>query len=179
MKYFTKELWIGFQEPDDFEEGYRIWKENYERYIKQLEALKERLNQTEYNFFTKESLHDGELVSLRVIDTNSMRFIEKKKSCNNYKNPINVEIIVLNGDGDLLYTITYSKVARFNIDFSSDAELFDDYFRSFGDWGYDELSSSNESLLSHEILFSTGAMIKVEFKSIKIKRKKIKITRRA
>ena len=175
MEYFSKELWLRFQDLNETEQAERVWEQNRNSYIKQLEALKERLNSTEFNFFTNESLHDGELISLRVIDTNKKRLIEKKKRSKSYKDPINVEIVVLNGDGDFIYTFKYSKVVFFNIDFFSNADLFDDYFRSIGDWGYDELTSADESLLNHEILFSTGATIKVKFKCIKIKKKKIRI----
>jgi hypothetical protein len=65
---------------------------------------------------------------------------------------------------DVLYTLNYQGIRRVVFDFPSDDPLFFAEGDNLGDWGYDEVSAPNSSYLRHEVLFSTGNSIIIEFK---------------
>src|SRR4051812_3371092 len=69
MKYFTKELWAGFNADDEtFEKTRGQWDLNLRAYSRQLERLKPRLTKNASRFFTQLSLHDGRLLAFTAGD---------------------------------------------------------------------------------------------------------------
>lgn len=72
------------------------------------------------------------------------------------------EIRVLSADFDAIYHLKYGNVSKAVFDFPSDDPLWGN---NIGDWGYDELSEVNEKILRHEILFSSGGTVLIEFEN--------------
>lgn len=165
MKYFTKELWLGYNSRSDakqqraFEQGER----NREEYSRQLVALQPRLSQKTYRFFTEESLHDGRLLTFRTGDSITHDIHGPDKFDINIHN-VTVEMRVLGANLDVLYTLGYKKVSRVLFDYPSDAPLFHHEADHIGDWGYDELTAVDDKRLRHEVLFASGTTILIDFK---------------
>ena len=53
-------------------------------------------------------------------------------------------------------------------------KLFPTGISNLGDWGYDELTSVANGLFRHEILFSSGAAIIIDFRQVSVHRKSAK-----
>jgi hypothetical protein len=173
MKYFTRELWESFQNTETFDQCDKIWIENLKKYNEQLDSLQSRFNKDAFHFIKEESIHDGNLVSFEVINVNELNRVKDKtyKIKRRIREPISVVIKVLS-EG-ILYELYYSLVKNLNVKFSGESDLFQPYFRDFGDWGYDEVTSINDKVLCHEILFSSGAEIHIEFEKMKVKRTRV------
>ena len=66
MKYFTKELWASWQDPNhDNVRSHAEWQELLAAYHAQLEALRSRLDAATFAFFKDAPVHDGQLVAFR------------------------------------------------------------------------------------------------------------------
>jgi hypothetical protein len=171
MKYFTREMWLGWQ-TDQAQEWFGLHKKNLRNYSRQLKKLEPRLNARAFKFFTAESLHDGSLVSMNITDRGSEACLAGRRSrVRPY--PTDVAISVIHGEGKHLYNLDYSQVRKVDFDFPPQVRLFSDDPEGLGCWGYDELTSKGKLFLGHDILFESGAIISLEFKSMKIQRKKI------
>lgn len=176
MKYFTKELWAGFNTEDDaeFRRTDELWKRNHADYSWQLEELKPRLSKQTYRFFTTESLHDGRLLSFNVSDNLDFNIDEGKWFDRNSRKT-GVSMQVLNFEQDILFLLRYTKVRRVLFDYPTDDPLFEIEKDFIGDWGYHELTAADENFLRHEVLFSSGTTILIEFKHFSYKRIHTKI----
>lgn len=161
MKFVTKEHWLGWNSRDDkiskwAEESSR---QNLEKYSEQLAALRTRLSKRNFTFF-KESLHDARLIAFSVGDGLHLDFESKQSVSINDFYKTSVSIKVLNAEFDAFYNLKYDKVTKAVFDFPSDSPLWG---KNVDDWGYDELSEVNEITLRHEVLFSSGTTILIEF----------------
>lgn len=89
---------------------------------------------------------------------------------------LTVRLFVLSDTADQhCYTLEYKDVKRIDVNFPGRQELFPiGMHTNFGDWGYDELTSPEKGLLRHEVLFSSGATIAVEFRDVSVRRKPAK-----
>jgi len=165
------ELWLKFQSAEECGLASEIWNKNLKEYRHQLEGLKNELSTKVFDFFWSESLHDGNLLSFTVINENSVKIKDNSDYRVNgkKKKPLNVQIQVLNNQ--YIYTLLYRQVEGISIHSSVEEELFAGYFKDFGDWGYHELTKGDSSLLCHEILFSTGTNIKIEFSKLNVSKK--------
>lgn len=173
MKYFTRELWEGFQNTETMENSSKVWTQNLKKYSEQLDSLQSRFSNDTFHFIKKESIHDGNLVSFEIINSNELNRVRSKtyKLKRRNREPISVVIKVLS-EG-ILYELSYSSAKSLNVKFSGESDLFQPYFRDFGDWGYDEVTSIDDKVLCHDILFSSGAEIHIEFKKMKVRRKRV------
>ncbi len=73
------------------------------------------------------------------------------------------------------YTLEYKKIKRIELNFPGKVELFPIGMDSnLGDWGYDELTSPENGLFRHEILFASGASISIDFREVSVRRKNTK-----
>lgn len=173
MKYFTRELWEGFQDTETMEQSSKIWTENSKKYSEQLDSLQNRFSKDTFHFIKEESIHDGNLVSFEIINSNELNRVRSKsyKLKRRIREPISVVIKVLS-EG-ILYELSYSSVKNLNVKFSGESDLFQPYFRDFGDWGYDEVTSIDDKVLCHDILFSSGAEMHIEFDKMKVRRKRV------
>jgi hypothetical protein len=165
MKYFTKELWLGYNDrgPLDSKTAIELGERNMQEYIAQLERLRPRLSQQTYYFFKEENLHDGRLLEFLAGDGVGHDIHSSPPFDINAHNS-SVTMRLLGADLDLLYTLTYSGVRKALFDFPSDDPLFHDEGGHIGDWGYDELTAVDDAYLRHEVLFASGTIIQIEFK---------------
>ncbi len=155
MKYFTKQIWAGWQSSNKavLEKIDREWKKNLKQYRIQLDKLLPKLGKKAEIFFKKHSLHDGLLTSASIVDSSSRR---------TYRKPTKIELTVLDGYQEgYTYTLTYSGIKSFTV--QSDDTLFPVDNSIFGDWGYDELLPNGRKYFQHNILFQTGTEISIVF----------------
>jgi hypothetical protein len=178
MKYKTRELWVRINSHSNTE--YRgasdQWDKNIQDYWMQLEQLKPRLNDQANGFFTTEDLHDGRLLAFTVGDDIDFANTNAKKFSINDHNTA-VRLTVLGENLDVLFTLHYSKVKRVVFDYPTDDPLFHDEGNHIGDWGYDELTAAGGDYLRHEILFSSGTTIIIEFEQFSYEKEIIEGTR--
>jgi hypothetical protein len=171
VKFFTKELWLSGQQPENLERYSRDWQKVYEEYRAQLEKLQPRLANDVYNFFAEADVHDGELIDLSVSDGRKASPIlsENKTPWAELKNyPVAVTMEVLDSYEKLIWRLSYKKVRRVVVDFPTLEPLFYGPGEGFGDWGYHELSDAGNDFFRHEVLFATGASLLFEFKEIAV-----------
>jgi hypothetical protein len=173
LQYFKKELWLAFNSDKDDQNEHDEWIRNIKEYKVQLENLENRLSKRNFNFFTKESLHDGNIVAINIKDAIAER-AKQKKPWKNIFNPVTIEIQVINYEEDKLYFLKYNSVRKIKLDFPSESPLFWSVGSGLEDWGYDELTMVNEEYLAHRILLSSGSEILIEFKKFTYKVEKIK-----
>ena len=113
MKYFTKELWLGYNSRTDevnrtaTDQGER----NYHEYVRQLEELRPRLSENTHRFFTTEYLHDGRLLAFIAGDGIDFNIYGTEKFDINARNT-SVQMKVLGANLDMLFTLKYMKVRR-------------------------------------------------------------------
>jgi len=174
MRYFTRELWLGFNTQDDaqFQRTRKRWEANLKAYSRQLEPLKSRLSQNGSRFFESVSLHDGRLLAFTVGDHIDFRQSDLKSLSRSTGKP-KVRIQVLDFEQRWLHILAYTRVRNVLFDFPSKTPLFYEEGDRIDDWGYDELTAADKSYLRHEILFSSGAMILIEFQKFSHKRTRV------
>jgi hypothetical protein len=164
MKYFTADIWAGWQRKATFEPANRKWKRNLEEYGRKLVRIAPRLGRRSALFFTKHSLHDGDLLSFAVSDWPQPPSGKRNTS----KRGTSVELAVLSwGRNADLYRLFYSRVDEIVVTTKND--LFPCENSRFGDWGYDELLAERRGLFRHNILFQTGTEISIVFGAFRFK----------
>ena len=171
MKYFKKELWAAANSENEAKEKHalRQWNRNLKAYVRQVEKLKPRLTKAAYRFFTKENLHDGRLLSFTTGDDIDYDLKLVALNSRNRGEP-SVTMSVLNYTQDALYILKYKKLRKILFDFPTEEPLFYQEGDSIHDWGYEELTSANRHYLRHEVLFSSGATILMEFQNFSYKK---------
>ncbi len=172
MKYFKPEYWIGLQSLETKEEADKKWDKSIKEYNEQLNQLQPRLSKKNFDFFNHISLHDGIMISFKIIDETAkiMKKNGSYRETKRFSKPITIHIEVLSEE--YLYHLKFRKVMDTNFSFSLNEILFGGYQRTLGDWGYDELTPEDDVHLKYEILFSSGATIKIIFKDFSYIRKK-------
>jgi hypothetical protein len=159
MKYFTPDIWAGWQGNDAiFARAQRKWNRNLSRYKAGLPSLARRLGQRHGRFFTEHSLHDGRLLLFAVSDWPG-RGVGRK-----WPVPENcLEMAVLAGGRDaLIYRLLYADVGDILVHTKND--LFPLTDSRFGDWGHDELLPDKGGSFRHNILFQIGTEISIAFR---------------
>lgn len=170
MRYFTRELWSGAQGTDDGDDNNRLWNLAFKEYREQLEALRSRLDNDAFEFFSSADIHDGELLNVQIVDGSRPAPISEPARpwgiSNQY--PVRVEVSILDAYDKLVWDLTYSGLRRVVIDYPSADPLF--YFsgEGFGDLGYHELTDAGQNYLRHEVLFATGATLLFEFQAVRV-----------
>lgn len=168
MRYFTRELWISWQEP-----GYEQPppdRDPFVLYQQELETLRPRLSPDVFRFFSEADVHDGELLDLRVIDGGRPAPLDEagRPWATRTDWPVAVSLRVLDGWDKVVWDLRYTQVRRGAVDFPGSVNLFHDEGQGFGDWGYHELSGSPQDFFRHEVLFSSGATLLIEFKEVEV-----------
>jgi hypothetical protein len=73
------------------------------------------------------------------------------------------------------YTLEYKNIDRIGLNYPGKMKLFPiGMFSNLGDWGYDELTPVSNGSFRHEILFSSGATIVIDFRHVSVHRKRAK-----
>lgn len=173
MKYFTKEMWLGWNCSDNTESqrAYDRSERNFREYSHQLKQLEPRLSKRNYCFFSKENLHDGRLLTFTVGD--GLEHAAEQTRFNINRHDTTVKMSVLGPNLDILYTLTYRKPRRVVFDYPTTTPLFHEVGDHIGDWGYDELTAADDNYLRHEILFASGTTILIEFKQFSYSKKRV------
>jgi len=175
MEIITKEHWRGWNSRDEEVQKWAMKSsdENFKIYAERLEKLRPRLKERNYEFF-KNGLHDGQLISFSVGDGLSLNFESNAPLKLEDFSKTSVLMKVLNAEFDAVYDLKYERVSKAVFDFPTDSPLWGS---NINDWGYDELSEVNEKTLKHEILFSSGTTILIEFGKFSFKKKRYKGSR--
>jgi hypothetical protein len=124
-----------------------------------------------WTFFDSVSLHDGTLLALRAGDHIGKRFPTYRSLLVN-KRQLSVELEVLNHDGTRLFALRYERLHRVAFDFPT-ADFWYLRFADRGsnpidDWMADEVTAIDEKVLRHEVLFSSGATLLLDFETISV-----------
>jgi hypothetical protein len=171
MEIITKEHWLGWNSDDKevYEWATKSSEENWKVYAERLEKLRPRLNKRNYEFF-KKGLHDGRVIAFSVGEGLFLNLDENPKlDINKDFSKTDVQIKVINAYFDAIYDLKYKTVSKVLFDFPSDTPLWGS---SIGDWGYDEISEIDEKTLRHEVLFSSGTTLLIEFEKFSFKKEK-------
>jgi hypothetical protein len=73
--------------------------------------------------------------------------------------------------------LKYGSVRKVVFDYPTDVPLFHHEGGHIGDWGYDEVTAADENYLRHEVLFSSGTTILIEFTQFSFERQACEGTR--
>jgi hypothetical protein len=168
MKYYTDELWTNLNSGDKHlaEKASKQWDRNNRLYQKHLNKILPNVPKKAQNFFGKVSLHDGTLLKFSTGDK-----MKKGRDGDYFIAGSFAEIEVLCPRGTYIYTLSYPVIRKCIVDFHSNSPFLPDKERIYEDWGYHEFSLTKDKWMRHEILFSTGATILLEFKRFSYKRK--------
>jgi hypothetical protein len=167
VHFFTKEQWRGWQEPNPTKDWPSIWSRNVRAYQRQLDKLTARLSANALRFFKKCSLHDGRFVSLTVTEA------PERAAGRTKGHSTTVELQVMTpGTPRFHYTLRYRDVATIQFDVPSKEPLFLGSSQRVDYWGYDELTLGRKGRLRHEILFSSGSTLLMEFGRFSFVRRK-------
>jgi hypothetical protein len=72
----------------------------------------------------------------------------------------------LDANDKTVWQVVYSTTRSVLVDFPSSDPLFNRGLGGFDDLGYHELTDAGGGFLRHEVLFSSGAVLAFEFKSV-------------
>jgi hypothetical protein len=175
MKYFTPQMWLGFNGPRS-KAALGTWDRRFEAYQTNLKPILPKLNPRARRFFQHALvLHDGTLTRMEVGDRISDAGGKATRNIANRRQLV-VRLFVLSDRIDQhCYTLEYKNIDRIELNYPGKVKLFPiGMFSNLGDWGYDELTSVANGLFRHEILFSSGATIIIDFRQVSVHRKRAK-----
>ena len=146
------------------------WQIALQDYRAQLNGLQGSLSEDSYQFFDEADLHDGELLDLQIVDGSRPGPISEPSRpwATMFSYPVKASLSVLDGQGQVVWRVSYRAMRRVAIDFPTEDLLFHQEGAGFGDWGYHELTDAGNGFLRHEVLFSSGAMLLFEFKEVAV-----------
>lgn len=160
MKYFTYELWnkLNSENEEEREKANNVWKSADEKYDIEFNKIKNEISLGSLKvYYNCKGFHDFSLVKFELNQNEQSR------------NHINVRLEVFSHEFGS-YELIYSGVERFGLIFDRD-EMPEFYkMPQLDTWGYDEFLRVENKILSHEILFVSGATILIHFRRIKIKK---------
>lgn len=150
LEYFRNDLWDDINSLD-IEKRKRAkdeWTANAESYWEQYDRLMvTRLDEKPFHFLKDNRFHDCTVIECKVT--------QSKGSF-----PHSSSFVVVVEFEEEHWMIEYSKVTSLCIQLYEDT---DGNGSGLKEWGYHEILPVNDSVLSHEILFASGATIKVAF----------------
>jgi len=173
MKYFTREQHDRANSGDAQEvaASSEEFNRSCELYRKQLDELRTRLGDA-WSFFDTVTLHDGTLLALRIGDDLDKLFPTYACLLVNRRN-LSVELEALNHDETQLYTLRYARLHRVMFDFPSPKPWYsrfsDRASNPIDDWMADEIAAVDDHILRHEVLFSSGATLLLEFEKVTVR----------
>jgi len=173
MKYFTPQMWLSFNGPRS-KAALAAWDLRFGAYQTNLKSILPKLNSGARRFFQNALvLHDGTLTRMEVGDRLSD---PEGKTTRNIANrrQLAVRLFVLSDRVDQhCYRLEYKDITKVELNYPGKVKLFPIGMSSnLGDWGYDELTSISKGLFRHEILFSSGAIITIDFRDVSVRRKR-------
>jgi hypothetical protein len=174
MQYFTRQQHEEYNstDPDIVAAAKAEFNRSCELYRRQFNALKHRLPNDVWTFFDSVSLHDGTLLALRVGDDVDKRYPTYGSVIVN-KRQLSVELEVLNHDETWLFAVRYERLHRVAFDFPTADPWYlrfaDRGSNPIDDWMADEVTAVDEKVLRHEVLFSSGATLLLDFETISLR----------
>jgi len=173
MKYFTPKLWKSLNGSSRVS-ALKTYNRQLSAYQRQLEVVLPKLAVTARTFFHDICLlHDATLVRMSVgdcidaSDYDLRNFRVKARTAS-------AKFLVLAASGEDTYSLNYDGVQRIEVNLPGKLKLFPiGQSTNFGDWGYDELTSTENGLFRHEVLFSSGATIAIDFARFTFQRKNL------
>lgn len=171
MKYFTREYWLSLQSVGSTPAA--PGQDPFVRYRADLDALRDRVSPEVFAFFSEADVHDGELLSLTVLDGNrpAPPGLPAREWTYQPGFPVRAKLRVMDAYDRLVWTVDYADIRNVILKYSAEADLFPSGSGGgfgFGDWGYHELRDAGDGFLAHEVLFATGSTILIEFRSITV-----------
>ncbi len=152
-----------------------MWDRRFKAYQTNLKSILPKLNSGARRFFQEALLlHDGTLTRMEVGDRIHDAEGKTTRGIANRRQLV-VRLFVLSDRLDQhCYTLEYKNIDRVEVNYPGKLKLFPiGFFSNLGDWGYDELTSIATGLLRHEILFSSGATITINFRQVSVRRKRV------
>lgn len=168
-------MWLGFNGPRS-KAVLGTWDARFESYRANLTTILPQLRPSARRFFRDALLlHDGTLTRMELGDRTDDAIGRATRNIAN-RRKLTVRLFVLSDTVDQhCYILEYKNVKRIDVNFPGRLGLFPSGMHTnFGDWGYDELTSPEKGLFRHEVLFSSGATIAVEFRDVSVRRKPAK-----
>lgn len=178
MRYFTREQHDRANAASDMHEvaaSREEFNRSRELYWSQLDTLKTRLAEA-WRFFDTASLHDGTLLALRIGDDIDKSFSAHTSRLVN-RRILLVELEALDHSETHLYTLRYQRLHRVLFDFPGSPPWYmrssDRASNPIDDWMADEITAVDHQILRHEVLFSSGATLLLEFEKITVQSQNI------
>ena len=168
-------MWLGFNGPRS-KAALGTWDHRFEAYQKNLKSILPELNSGARRFFKNALvLHDGTLTLMEVGDRISNAEGKTTRGIASRRR-LTVRLFVLSDRVDQhCYMLKYKDIGGIELNYPGKMKLFPaGMFSNLGDWGYDELTSVGNGLFRHEILFSSGATICIDFRQVSVRRKRAK-----
>lgn len=175
MKYFTRAQHDAINSTDNsaVTAAMEEFKKNAELYREQLEGLRASLSPKVQKFFETVSLHDGTLQRMSVGDDIAVALPIGSRGAFVNKRKLSVLLEVLDAEGERRHSLRYRSVRRVVFDYPSAEPWYMRYSdpgsNPIDDWLADELTAADERFLRHEVLFSSGTTLLVEFMEVSIK----------
>lgn len=163
MRYFTDELWdeinSGIKERRELAE--KQWRKNIEEYSASFEKIKHRFSKKFLGIYSKEeNFHDYKLKKIEILHGKY-----------GYVDPVKVSLIIYN---ELMeWQIDYVGIEKILLDYKkieNESSQYREFRYGFDDFSYDEFFEINDKVISHEILFASGAIFLIHFRKILIKK---------
>lgn len=117
-------------------------------------------------------MHDGRIVSFNVGEGIDLDYEKEETFSLEEFSETKVQIEVLEAYFEEIYLLKYEQVQKVVFDFPTNNPLF--WGNTIGDWGYDELSAMENDYYRHEVLFSSGAIILIEFQKFSFSKRQCK-----
>ena len=156
MKYFKYDLWRGINSDSEkiLDESLAEWDKNAKAYNEVFESIQNRFSKKFLkSYLYNERFHDYTIKNIKINNKDKWG-----------KKPMSIDIVITYRT--TTWKITYKNVVKFSMNYEQWEG--DGTCIGFDDWGYDELIPVNKDILSHEILFVSGATILIYFKNNKI-----------
>ena len=164
MKYFPPEL---LDPPDsEAQQSTKIFDKRVLLYWRQLDRLKPRLSKAAYDFFRHVNTHDATLLRLTVGDDVRNRFPVPRGGALVNRRKIGVRLEMLHEDESRVYELAYRGLRKFVFDFPAIKAWYWPARNAIDHWNIDELTSAGKQYMRHEILFSSGTTVLLEFKAV-------------
>ncbi|RSK27622.1 hypothetical protein EJF36_12455 [Bacillus sp. HMF5848] len=166
MKYFLYDLHLAQNidniSDEEFERNDRQWQKNVTEYQEIFKGLSDRLPNDIFEHFNSWGFHDYRLIKMEL----------EHKSLLDLNVHFTISSDVENIESEKLWVLSFEKVSfshyqHYNYDNEKSI-----YHREIDDWLYQEFLPIDQSTISFEVLFSSGANVLLHFpdKCVSIKR---------
>ena len=169
MKYFTKQLYCGYNTRDDkiIKKSISKWKRNVGIYSDYLKKVHSKLPKKLYEIACNVDLHDGWLLSFSYGD-----YLKTEKDWKR-KRKHYAQLIVCPAQGKYnSYTLMFTEIRKCVWDYpTTELPLGCMEFHP-SEWAYHEVEVMKNGWISFEVWFFSGATLLVEFKGFSCKRER-------